>query len=70
MKRGKLKQERLDREYSRAKVAEDLQISVAHFDKLEAGTKNPGRDLLFKISKYYGKPVHVLFPDLVEKEGK
>jgi hypothetical protein len=34
---------------------------------IENGTFTPGRDLMFKLSKYFGHPAEKLFPDYFER---
>lgn len=44
-------------------VASELGISTVYVRMIENGTFTPGRDLMFKISNYFEKPVEELFPD-------
>lgn len=49
------------------KVANDLGISTVYLRMIENGTFTPGRDLMFKFERYFGKPVEDLFPDYFQK---
>lgn len=53
---------------TQASVASDLGISTVYLRMIENGTFTPGRDLMFKISEYFGQPLAKLFPDYFEKE--
>ena len=68
MKRNTLVACRVTFEKTQAQAAEDLSISEVYLRMLEAGTRNPGRDLTFKISEYYGKSAQELFPDIFQNE--
>lgn len=71
MKRERLIHERTKRNKTRRVVAEELDISLIYLRKLESGDANPGRDLMFKFSEYYGRGIKILFPDLfVAKDDK
>lgn len=48
----------------RNQVARELAISVVYLRMIETGALKPGRDLMLRISKYFGKPLEYLFPDL------
>lgn len=48
---------------TQAKVACDLGISTVYLRMIENGTFTPGRDLMFRLSNYFGEPVEKLFPD-------
>ena len=48
-------------------VASKLGISTVYVRMIENGTFIPGRDLMFKISDYFGEPVENLFPDYFDK---
>lgn len=52
---------------TQAKVANELGISAVYLRMIENGTFTPGRDLMFRISSYFGTPVEDLFPDYFEK---
>lgn len=45
------------------KVSEDIGISTVYLRMIENGTFTPGRDLMFRLSEYFNKPVEDLFPD-------
>lgn len=45
------------------KVAEDNDISTVYLRMIENGTFTPGRDLMFKLSRYLGESAENLFPD-------
>lgn len=64
MIRERLTHERKKRNKSRTETAYELGISEVYVRLLENGTANPGRDMMIRISKYYGLEVDVLFPDL------
>lgn len=48
---------------TQSKVATDLNISTVYVRMIENGTFTPGRDLMFRFSDYFAKPVEELFPD-------
>jgi len=52
---------------TQAKVADELGISTVYLRMIENGTFTPGRDLMFRLSHYFGVPVEELFPDYFEK---
>jgi putative transcriptional regulator len=64
LKRSILIKTRLKVNKSRKQVAKDLGISEVYLRKIEAGTSNPGRDLLGRIEQYYNISMRKLFPDL------
>lgn len=47
-------------------VAKDLGISEVYVRMIENGTFAPGRDLMFKISKYFNEPIESLFSDFYQ----
>lgn len=49
---------------TQAKVAKDLGISTVYVRLIESGTFKPGRDLMIRISIYFGEPLEKLFPDI------
>ncbi|MGF9644079.1 helix-turn-helix transcriptional regulator [Paenibacillus sp. MABNS29] len=51
---------------TQAKVAEDNNISTVYVRMIENGTFTPGRDLMFRLSKYFVQPAEKLFPDYFE----
>jgi len=51
---------------TQSKVAKELGISAVYVRKIENGTHTPGRDLMFRFSKYFGLPAETLFPDYFE----
>ncbi|EHQ92102.1 helix-turn-helix transcriptional regulator [Desulfosporosinus youngiae] len=51
-------------------VAKDLGISEVYVRMIENGTFNPGRDLMFKMSRYFDEPIEILFPDLYGSREK
>ena len=51
------------------KVASDLGISTVYLRMIENGTFIPGRDLMFKMNKYFGQPIEKIFPDLFENDA-
>ncbi|NOV01374.1 helix-turn-helix transcriptional regulator [Paenibacillus planticolens] len=51
---------------TQAKVASENNISTVYLRMIENGTFTPGRDLMFKLSKYFCEPVEKLFPDYFE----
>ena len=53
-KREWLKEARLKAGLSQAKLAREVGCECITIEKLEAGTGNPGRDLVFRISKRLG----------------
>lgn len=53
---------------TQAEVAADLKISTVYLRMIENGTFKPGRDLMIRISNYFGEPLEKLFPDLFESE--
>lgn len=54
---------------TQAKVASDIGISTVYLRMIENGTFTPGRDLMFRLSNYFGVPVEDLFPDYFEKSA-
>lgn len=48
---------------TQSKVAEDNKISTVYVRMIENGTFTPGRDLMFRLSSYFGQPAEKLFPD-------
>lgn len=66
MERTTLKKCRLHVGKTQAEVAGDLNISEIYVRKLEAGHSHPGRKLMIKFERYYGKSAQDLFPDLFE----
>lgn len=49
---------------SREQVSSELYISLVYLRMIETGALKPGRDLMFRFSKYFDQPLDVLFPDL------
>lgn len=64
MQRDRLVKERKDRKKTRRMVCEEIGISIIYLRVLETGKANPGREMMFRFSDYYGQDVKVLFPDL------
>jgi len=54
---------------SQSSVAEQLGISTVYVRMIENGIHTPGRDLMFRFSEYFGRPVEELFPDYFDKLG-
>lgn len=50
------------------KAANDLGITEVHLRKIEKGRGDPGVKLMFRMGRYFGESVYVLFPDLVDQE--
>ncbi len=42
-------------------IAKELNISVQMYSALENGTRFPGKDLLHRISKFYGRSIEEIF---------
>jgi putative transcriptional regulator len=42
-------------------IAEQLNVSVSTYSALENNTRFPGKDLLKRISEFYGKSIEELF---------
>lgn len=53
---------------TQAKVAKELGISTVYVRMIENGTFKPGRDLMIRISTYFGEPLEQLFPDLFAEQ--
>lgn len=49
-------------------VADQIGISQVYLRMIENGTFTPGRDLMFRISKYFGESIQDLFPDYFQHE--
>lgn len=49
-------------------VAKDLGVSEVYVRMIENGTFTPGRDLMFKIARYFSEPIEKLFPDFCQEE--
>lgn len=49
---------------TQAHVAQENNISTVYLRMIENGTFTPGRDLMFKLSRYFKQPIEKLFPDL------
>jgi transcriptional regulator with XRE-family HTH domain len=64
MKRETLILNRKNRNKTQQEVAADLGISAIYLRKLEAGTANPGRDIMINVERYYGVSMRDLFPDI------
>ncbi|MFV0239534.1 MAG: helix-turn-helix transcriptional regulator [Lacrimispora sphenoides] len=45
-------------------VAYDIGVTQKYISKLELGHRNPSLKIASKISKYYKKPIEMLFPDI------
>jgi len=54
---------------TQAKVASENGISTVYLRMIENGTYTPGRDLMFRLSDYFGVPVEKLFPDYFKKSA-
>jgi len=52
---------------TQAKVASDNGISTVYLRMIENGTYTPGRDLMFRLSNYFGISAEELFPDYFSK---
>lgn len=48
---------------TQAQVAAENDISTVYLRMIENGTFTPGRDLMFKLAKYFNQPTEKLFPD-------
>lgn len=55
---------------TQADVALQNNISSIYLRKIENGTCTPGRDLMFKLSSYFGESAENLFPDYFEQSSK
>jgi transcriptional regulator with XRE-family HTH domain len=53
---------------TQVKVAEDNGISAVYLRMIENGTFTPGRDLMFKLSRYFDVPVETLFSDYFKQD--
>lgn len=49
---------------SRDQVSSELGISKVYLRMIETGAHKPGRDMMFRMSNYFEKPLNELFPDL------
>ncbi|BBH19791.1 hypothetical protein Back11_11360 [Paenibacillus baekrokdamisoli] len=49
---------------SRDLVSSELEISKVYLRMIETGALKPGRDLMFRFSKYFEQPLEVIFPDM------
>jgi putative transcriptional regulator len=56
-----LKELRKKKKMTRIEVANELNISYSHLDKLENGIRTPSLELADKISRFYGKSVDKIF---------
>lgn len=45
-------------------VAKEIGISEVYLRMIENGTFTPGRDLMLRLTKYFGVTMEALFPDL------
>ncbi|QHZ52202.1 helix-turn-helix transcriptional regulator [Paenibacillus larvae] len=54
---------------TRDDVSSELGISNVYLRMIETGALKPGRDLMIRMSIYFGKPIDVLFPDLFIDDG-
>lgn len=54
---------------TQAVVASQNGISTVYLRMIENGTFTPGRDLMFKLSSYFGEPAECLFPDYFEEKS-
>ena len=54
---------------TQAKVANDIGISTVYLRMIENGTFTPGRDLMFKLSSFFGETPEKLFPDYFSQES-
>lgn len=49
-------------------VASQIGISTVYLRMIENGTFTPGRDLMFKLERFFNKPVEDLFPDYFQND--
>jgi len=54
---------------TQARVAGENGISAVYLRMIENGTFTPGRDLMFRLSNYFGVPAEKLFPDYFDKSA-
>ena len=59
--RGKLKNIRLENEYTQQQIANALEISRAFYTKIELGVSNPSLKLAMKIKKVLNYPYDDIF---------
>jgi transcriptional regulator with XRE-family HTH domain len=55
------------RKGTQSKVAAENGISTVYLRMIENGTFTPGRDLMFKLSNYFGESPEGLFPDYFQR---
>ncbi|ASA20900.1 helix-turn-helix transcriptional regulator [Paenibacillus donghaensis] len=53
---------------TQVKVAEDNEISAVYLRMIENGTFTPGRDLMFRLSRYFDVPAEELFSDYFKQD--
>ena len=62
--RKKLREARLNKQYSQKALAEASNVSKVHYQRLETGKRNPSLSTAIRISDVLGEDVRDLFPDL------
>lgn len=50
------------------KVAIDFGITELHLRNIINGRGDPGVRLMFKMGRYFGESVYILFPDLADQD--
>ena len=61
----RIRAERLKRNLTQSKLAEDLEISDSYMSYIELGTKSLSLDTLIKIAKRFGISIDYLLQDIV-----
>lgn len=61
--KNRVRELRLQREWTQADLAERLEVSRQTVNAIEVGKYDPSLPLAFKLSRVFGKPIHELFDD-------
>ena len=59
--KNRLKVLRAERDWSQAKLAEQLSVSRQTVNAIETGKYDPGLPLAFRIARLFGEPIEAIF---------
>jgi putative transcriptional regulator len=67
--RNRLRVLRAEREWSQARLAEELSVSRQTVNAIETGKYDPSLPLAFRIARLFGRPIEaIFFPDDLDGE--
>jgi putative transcriptional regulator len=61
--KNRLKVLRAERDWTQARLAEELEVSRQTVNAIETGKYDPSLPLAFRIARLFGQPIEVIFQD-------